>query len=159
MTVHLPAPKEIRDLLMDLLGREITMEPCPPLAPTPSRPATIAVYVDDSLVVSALCMVDLPFSAHAGASIGLVPVGAAEDAIEARALDANLQGNLYEVLNIVASLFNVGEARHLRLYAVHHIAAPLPMDIQARALTLGRREDMDIEISGYGAGKLAIVLT
>lgn len=159
MSVHLPAPKEIKDLLTGLLGRDVTLEPCPPLAPTPSRPATVAVYVDDSLQVSALCSVDLPFSAFAGASIGLAPVSQAEACVTAGSLDETLRENLYEVLNIVASLFNVGTARHLRLYDVHHIGLPLPMDIMARALTLGRREDMALHIAGYGDGKLAIVLT
>lgn len=158
MASYLPTPKEIRDLLTDLLGREVTLSPGAPLAPTPANPCTVGVYVDDSLRVTALVAVDLPLSARVGAAIGLVPATGAEEALEARVLNETLQENLYEVLNIGASLFNVEDATHVRLYDAHHIGVPLPGDLLARALTLGRREDLSVEVAGYGAGRLAFVL-
>ncbi|NHA00575.1 hypothetical protein G5V59_12575 [Nocardioides sp. W3-2-3] len=62
----------------------------------------------------ALIACDLTFSAHAGAAIGLVPVGGAEAAIEDGKLTDTLAENLYEVLNIAASMFNVVGADHLK---------------------------------------------
>ena len=32
LTTHLPAPKEVRDLLTDLLDKQITLRPGPPFA-------------------------------------------------------------------------------------------------------------------------------
>lgn len=159
MSSHLPATKEIRDLLVDLLGREVEMAPSPPLAPGPARPCTLAVYVDDQLRISAVIAVDHRLSAYAGAAIGLVPVGGAQDAIEQIVMPSTLRENLYEVLNIAAALFNVPGAPHVRLYAVHHVGDPMPGDVQARALTLGRRLDVTAGISGYGGGQLSVVLT
>lgn len=157
-TSYLPTTKEIRDLLVELLDREITVAPSAPLAPTPNNPCTVAVYVDDTLQVTSVIAFDLPMSAHAGAAIGLVPVAGAEAAIEERVLTETLQENVYEVLNIAASLFNHDGATHVRLYDVHHVGAPVPHDVLARALTLGRREDLAIQVGGYGAGRLSVVL-
>jgi hypothetical protein len=116
------------------------------------------VFVDDRLQVTAITAFDLPLSAYAGAAIGLVPVAGAQAAIEEGILSDTLRENVYEVLNIAASLFNADGAEHLRLYDVHHIGAPLPPDILAKALTLGRREDLAVDVAGYGSGRLSVVL-
>lgn len=157
-TSYLPTTKEIRDLLTELLDREITVAPNAPLAPTPKNPCTVGVYVDDSLQVTSVIAFDLALSARAGAAIGLVPAAGAEAAIEEQILTTTLQENLYEVLNIAASLFNQDGATHVRLYDAHHIGAPVPHDVLARALTLGRREDLAVEVAGYGSGRLSVVL-
>ena len=155
---HLPASMQIRELLVDLLDRDITLGPTSPFAPGPYNPATIAVYTSDSLEIRALLMIDLPLSAHLGASIGLMPQSAAAAAIEEGKLSAALQENIAEVLNIATSLFNVDNAPHLRLYATHPAGEVTPGHLLMMALTLGRREDLRIEIQGYGAGRFSIVL-
>lgn len=158
MVVHLPQPKQVRDLLTELLGREVTLSPGAPYAPGPDTPASIAVYVDDQLQIRALIACDLPLSAHAGAAIGLVPPGGAEAAIEDGKLTDTLAENLYEVLNIAASTFNVPGADHLKLHALHPAGPPLDPQLRIGTLTLGRREDLAVSIAGYGDGVLSIVL-
>lgn len=158
MPVHLPQPKQLRDLLADLLGRDVTLSPSAPFAPGPDTPASVAVYVDDSLRISALIACDLALSAHAGASIGLIPVGDALAAIgDGKVTDA-IAENLYEVLNIAASTFNVAGADHLRLHALHPAGPPLDPQLRISTLTLGRREDLAVDIAGYGSGVLSVVL-
>lgn len=158
MVVHLPQPKQVRELLTDLLGREVTLTPAPPFAPGPDTPASVAVYVDDHLRISALIVCDLTLSAHTGAAIGLVPVGGSEAAIEDGKLTDVLGENLYEVLNIAASMFNVAGADHLRLHALHPAGPPLDPQLRISTLTLGRREDLSVDVAGYGSGALSIVL-
>jgi len=159
MPTYLPTRKEIRDLLVDLLGREVTLNQSAPFAPGPSEPATLAVYVDDHLQTSAVVVCDLAFSALVGAAIGLVPLAGAEAAIEAQELPQTISENLAEVLNIASSLFNAPEHEHMKLHEVRP-AAKGGMAINDRflALTLGRREDLSIDIAGYGHGLLSIVL-
>jgi hypothetical protein len=159
VTSYLPAPKEIRDLLTELLDREVQVSPNAPLAPTPNNPCTVGVYVDDRLQVTAVIAFDLPLSARAGACIGLVPPAGADAALDEGTLNDVLRDNVYEVLNIAASLFNVEGATHVRLYAVHHAGTPCPGDVLARALTLGRREDLAVDVAGYGSGRVSFVLT
>lgn len=158
MVTHVPSPKQVRDLLGDLLGREVDLGPASPFAPGPTTPASVAVYVDDALMIRALVAADLPFSAYAGGAIGLVPVAAAEAAVDEGALTETLAENLYEVLNVAASLFNVPDADHLRLHELHPAGAQVPPPVRAAALTLGRREDLWIDIAGYGKGALSIVV-
>ncbi|MBU2694764.1 hypothetical protein CCO04_06680 [Pimelobacter sp. 30-1] len=158
MAIHLPLTKQVRDLLTELLGREVTLEPTAPYAPGPDTPASVAVYVDDSLRIRALIVGDLAFSAHAGAAIGLVPVGGAVAALEDGKLTDTLSENLYEVLNIAASTFNVAGAEHLRLHALHPAGPPLDPQLRISTLTLGRREDLKVSIAGYGDGLLSVVL-
>lgn len=159
MDTYLPAPMEVRELLEGLLGRDVAVNIAPPLIPTPANPSSIGVYVDDQLRVSAVSCADLAFSAHASAALGLVPASTAEAAIESGTLDDTLGENLYEVLNIAASLFNAPGASHVRLYDLHAVGTPLPADAQARALTLGRRLDLSVEVAGYGTGRLSLVMT
>lgn len=158
MPVHLPQPKQIKDLLTELLGRDVTLSPTTPYAPRTSEPVTIATYVDDHLNIVALVACDLAFSARAGAAIGLVPPAGAEAAIEDGKLTDTLADNLYEVLNIGASVFNVPGADHVRLYDVHPAGPPPDPNLRIRTLTLGRREDLAVEIAGYGSGLLSVVL-
>ena len=158
MAVHLPQPKQLKDLLADLLGRDVTLTPGTPYAPRPDDAVTIATYVDDALNLVALVACDLPFSAYAGAAIGLVPPAGAQAAIDDGKLTDNLADNLYEVLNIGASVFNVPGADHVRLHAVHPAGPPPDPQLRIRTLTLGRREDLVVDIAGYGNGRLSVVL-
>jgi hypothetical protein len=158
MASHLPVPKQIKDLLEGLLGRDVTLAPAAPFAPGPRTPASVAVYVDDALRITALVACDLPLSAYAGAALGLVPIGGAEAAVEAGGLTETLSENLYEVLNIAASMFNEPGADHLRLHELHPAGEPLPPMVRAQSLTLGRREDVSLDIAGYGKGQLSVVM-
>ncbi|MCX6400743.1 MAG: hypothetical protein NTX33_12550 [Propionibacteriales bacterium] len=158
MVIHLPQPKQLKDLLVELLDREVTLTPATPFAPAPDTAASIAVYVDDQLRISALILCDLAFSAHAGAAIGLIPPGGAQAAIDDGKVTDVIAENLYEVLNIAASMFNVTGADHLRLHALHPAGPPLDPQLRISALTLGRREDLSVDVAGYGAGAVSIVL-
>lgn len=158
MPTHLPQPKQLKDLLADLLGRDVTLSPTTPYAPGVDEATSIALYVDDHLNVVAVIACDLSFSAHAGAAIGLVPPGGAEAAVEDGKLTDTLAENLYEVLNIGASVFNVEGADHVKLHALHPAGMPTDPMLRLRVLTLGRREDLTVDIAGYGAGRLSVVL-
>ncbi|WP_181313158.1 hypothetical protein [Nocardioides campestrisoli] len=158
MTVHLPAPKEVRDLLADLLGRDVVISPTAPLAPSAESPATFAVYVDDSFQVAAVIVLDVALSAYAGAAIGLVPPTVAKNSIRWNVLTPLLEENLREVLNVTVNLFHSGDSDHLRLHVVHPAGGPVPQDVLARSLTLGRRTDVSVQVAGYGTGVLSVVL-
>lgn len=158
MSVYLPGPFEVRELLEDLLGRQVTVETSAPLAPGPRRPATFGVYVDDTLLIRAMICLDLPLSAYAGAAIGLVPPKVAEEAVALQQLTPLLTENLGEVLNIAVTLFNQDNSDHLRLHAVYPAGSPPPGDVHGAALTLGRRTDLSVSVAGYGSGALSLVI-
>lgn len=155
---HLPRPKQVRDLLTDLLGKEVTLSPCAPFVPGPRQPTSIAVYADDSLRITSLIACDLRFSAYVGAALALVAPAVAEEAVEAGMLDPTLAENLYEVLNIASSMFNATGHAHLRLHRLHPAGVALDPMVRAQTLTLGRREDLAVQIAGYGTGQVSLVM-
>jgi hypothetical protein len=154
---HLPVPFQVRTLLEELFGRPVEVKPGPPWAPLNGEPGTVALYVDDSFVVRAIGVCDVRFSAYAGAAIGLMPPATAETAVKQRSLDATAEENLYEVLNICAALYNVEGARHMKLHQVHHVGTSVAPQVQALSAVLGRRLDLSVDITGYGAGRLSFV--
>lgn len=157
--MHLPGPGEVRSLLVDLLDKPVELRPATPLAPGPQNPCSVAVYVDDSLTIRAVIACDLAFSTYVGGAIGLVPPATAAGELATGALSDGLRDNLFEVLNIAASMFNVADAPHVRLHDLHRAGDPLPPDLLARCLSLGRREDLSIDIGGYGTGACSVILT
>lgn len=153
-----PTPKAVRDLLQGLLGRDVDVSVADPFAPGPGEGATLAVYVDGSLRARAVTVADLPFSAYAGAAIGLVPAAGAELAIEERELTPMLQENLYEVLNVCAALLNDEGLPHLKLHAVYPAGGTsAPSDVVAFAGVLGQRLDLVATVASYGTGRLSVV--
>ena len=115
------------------------------------------MYVDDALRARAVVVADLPFSAYAGAAVGLVPAATAEAAIEQRELGEMLRENLSEVLNVCAALLNAEGLPHLKLHAAYPAGVPAPSDLVAFAGVLGQRLDLRTTIASYGTGRLAVV--
>lgn len=155
---RVPVPKPVRDMLADLLGRNVDVSTTAPYAPQNGDAGTLAVYVDDATIVRAVVVADLPFSAYAGAAIGLVPAHAAEAALEEKLLPQTLEENLYEVLNISASLLNAEGMPHLRLYQMYAPGNLPPVEISNCVRSLGGRLDLAVEIQGYGGGRLSFVV-
>ena len=158
MTVAaLPAPKHVRDLLADLLGRDVTVGTGTPVASTKARPAAIAVFADDKLRTIAVSLLDLPLCGATGGALGLLPVAGVNQMVEDKDLSEILLENLYEVVNILSVLFNVPGAPHAKLHKLYAPGEPLPPDIRAYASALGFRIDLDVGVAGYGNGRLSIV--
>jgi len=157
--VQLPPVKLIKDVLDGMLGREVATQPGNPLTSVDAIGGVLAIYVDDGDVMRAVAGWDLPAAANVGAAVGLVPAGAAEDAIEERYLPENLLDNITEVSNVLASVFQIRGNPHLRLYEAHRPVAAAPNDATELLYRLGQRIDLDIDVPGYGKGKLAISMS
>ena len=156
-TVVLPSPKDIRDVLADLLGRDVDVAPCDPVVPAPDRPATLAVFVDDALATTCVGVMDLPLSAWVGAAIGLVPFGGAQGCVEDGELTPMVRDNLYEVLNVLSSTLNRPGASHQKLYAMHEPGSLPPADVMSWAKVVVGRIDLSVSVAGYGSGALGLV--
>jgi hypothetical protein len=158
LTVVLPDPKAVKDMLTGLVGRPVGVAPGAPVTPTPRAPVSVAVYVDPSMEVNALCVLDLGASAYTSAALALLPPGGAKDAVEEDGeLTAMLTEALHEVVNVLAALFNVPGAPHSRLYRLYAPGDDLPGDI-ACSLADVNRLDLAIDVPGYGKGGLSLVI-
>lgn len=158
MSHALPASLAVRNLLEDLLGREVTVSPTEPPRAENLRTAVVAVYVDDALRLSAVLALDLALAAFAGAALGLMPVGGAQDCIDEKSLSPMLAENVSELCNVLTALLNREGAPHLRLYQLHLPGDALPGDVAAHAIALGNRLDLHVDVARYGAGKLWLYL-
>ena len=157
-TSVLPASLAIRGLFEDLLGRDCNVGPSEPLTADDLRTATVAVYADPSQQLYGVLGMQLSLAANAGAALGLLPPGAAEDSIDEKRLFPDLAENVFELCNVLTSLLNRDGAPHVKLYQVVHPGMPLPADARAVLMALGRRLDVMIEVSRYGKGKLSLSL-
>jgi hypothetical protein len=154
----LPPNMVVRNMLEDMLGRDVKVAPSDPWAPTLRDPGAIAVYVDDGIRLRALISCNLELSIALSAAIGLIPAKTAAGCLEEGRLTTDMAENLNEVLNIMASLFNPPDGPHVKLYALHVPGTPPPADLSEQLKMFGKREDLKIEVAGYGGGRLSLVL-
>ena len=153
-----PPVKVLRDMLSDLLGRGVEVAPADPWSPSVSDPGAVAVYVDDGSRLRGLICCDLSLSVSLSASIALIPANTAASCLEEGQLTDDMVENLNEVLNILATLFNLSDGPHVRLYALHVPGEQPPADLCAQLRAYGKREDLTIEVAGYGGGRISLVL-
>jgi hypothetical protein len=140
----LPSALEVRELWESLVGRDIDVTTGGPMVdPVLNGGAMVGVFVDRLMKLSALA---------------LVPQRAAETAIEEETLPVALSENAGEILNVTASLFNVGDAPHLKLDAVYAPREPLPADVAQWVLAYVRRLDLEVEVAGYGKGCTSVLV-
>jgi len=159
MTVTLPGLMPVKNMIEDLLGRSVEVTPGDPLKADDLKTSLVALYTDDRKQLVSVFALDLPMAAYCGAALGLMPAGAAEDAVDEKSLSPALLENVSELCNIFAGLLNKEGSPHVKLYSVIPPGADIPNDAHAYVLALGRRLDVNVSIKGYGGGRLAITLT
>jgi hypothetical protein len=152
-TTAMPDAKGVRDMLSDMFGRDVDVSPgVPPLAADLVK-TTVAVFADDHYHLAAVLGMDLQLSAFSAAAIGLIPAGAAQDCIEDRELSQALRENVFEVCNMLGGLLNRDGFPHVRMDKVVYPGETPPNDAAGRLLALGNRLDLQVKITGYGAGR------
>jgi hypothetical protein len=152
----LPSRHAVRNLVGDLIGRDIDLQDG---SPVPSKTTNVvAVYVTDRLATSAVAVVSLEGAARLGGALGMVPRAGVEEAIGERQLSSLLRGNCYEVLNVLSAAFNVAGAPHVRLYEMYGPDAIVPGDVAGLVGRAGSRMDITLRVAGYGDVPMSIVV-
>lgn len=153
----LPDRKVIKDLFEGLLGREVSVSDGKPVDLGIPKPV-VASYIDDGHRLRAVVLMDLPLAARSGAAIALVPKGAADDSVDNQLLAPNLFDNASEICNVMAAGLGDAMEVHLRLSMSYAPSDPLPPQVFNTANQAGGREDLKLEIAGYGAGGLSMIV-
>ncbi|GAB6983606.1 hypothetical protein [Nocardioides pyridinolyticus] len=73
-------------------------------------------------------------------------------------LPPNLFENSAEILNVLAAPIGEASGEHQRLLETYAPSDPVPPQVQAYGATLGSREDVEVDISGYGRSGLSVVV-
>jgi hypothetical protein len=152
----LPSRHAVRSLVSDLVGREVELTDGDAVTAAPTN--VIAVYVDDRTSMTAVVVCDLACAAWLGGALGLLPPPGVEDAIDEGDMYPLLRDNCYEVLNVLAAVFNVPNAPHVRLYEMYGPGDAVPGDVAGLAYAAGGRMDVVLSIAGYGDGCLSVVV-
>jgi hypothetical protein len=152
----LPSRHAVRSVVEGLVGRDVDISDGVPVSPKTTN--VVAAYVGDRLALQAVCVVDIEAAARLGGALAMVPRGGVDDAIGERDLSQTLRDNCYEVLNVLASVFNVPGAPHVRLYEMYGPNQGVPGDVAAIAGLAGNRMDISLKIAGYGDGMMSIVV-
>ena len=155
-TSVIPTALVVRNLFEDLLGRDVTVTPGEPLAVSDLPTAVVAIFADRAQRVVAVLCLDLKLSANAGAALGLLPPGAAEDSIAEKKLPDSLAENVGELCNVLTSLINHEGQPHVKLHQVIYPGGVVPADASTHLFALGHRLDLTIEIARYGKGRLSL---
>jgi hypothetical protein len=157
-TSVIPIALSVRNLFEDLLGRDVNVSPGDPMTAADLPTGVFAVYTDAAQQFYAVLGMQLALAANAGAALGLLPAGAAEDSIAEKKLFPNLAENVFELCNVLTSLLNREGGPHVKMYQVIYPGMELPNDVRAHLLALGKRLDLTVEVARYGKGKLSLSL-
>lgn len=153
---RLPDKESSRALLASLLMPDVDVTEAS--APINSDSVAVsAVYANEDGTVGALCLCDAAAANYVGAALSLIPFGVAGDNAKAGVVDGVIRDNLHEVLNICVNLFGVGSLPRLFLRDMVGPGQDAPEDVQSALSSLSSCIDLQLDITGYGTGQIALL--
>ncbi len=149
-----PDAEELRKLISQFVGKPVTLKaPAGPPKPN-SAPQLQALYCADDGTPCAVASLDFLFAAYLGAALAMMPPGAAQDAAKTGKMSELLMDCTKEVLNVSAQLMNKPGRQHVALNRVVSGLQGLPPEIRAKMATARFQKEYDLEIAGYGRGRV-----
>lgn len=149
-------PETIEKMLGGLLGREVMVSEKPA-----SKPADMKIagfYRNGEGQPVAACLADIPAAAFSGSALSLIPAAAARDYVKAGEIDdEDVRDNFYEVLNVCSRLFSDDDAHRVTLDTVYFPPETVPADQASTLSRPSQRQDLEINVDGYGKGRLALL--
>ncbi len=155
MSIPLPPANTVANIVGELIGQKITTKPAAAGRIDP-RLQAIAAYrdVDQKLVAIASC--DMAVGASFAAALTMIPAARVDECVKAKTLDKLLAENLHEVFNVLAAAFPMAGAPRVILRDVTH-GGDAAADVAALLAKPAKRVDLELAVSGYRAGKFAIL--
>ncbi len=136
-----PVPDRLKAMLSMLTGEDVTAD---------NQDAPVeggkyhGVFIDAEDKVVALASCNMAAAASLGCSLTMIPPGGAEAMVEDGELTKNATDNLYEVMNVLSSLFMDDASAHLKLVRVDVGDAPAIDVAKTETTTMG------VELGRYG---------
>ena len=151
----LPDGEGVAQFLSATLRREVTAKV---VKPADDRLVMNGHYVNGAKALIAGCFCDRPLVAYAGAAFSLVPADAARESLADTELDEVLVENFAEILNICSRLFEGGTGQRVTLSGIEEPGKPASAISRAMLKNPVKRLDLEVDIAGYGRGRLALAL-
>lgn len=161
VVAHHPVPiqEDVRDLLVDLLGRGVAADKVAPLELEDDVPAAVAEFVDDDDGTACLCIIDGPFAVRVGAALVMVPPNVAEEDLASGDLPEHHLDSVKEVVNIFGRMLNSASTPHVRLAALHRWPGALPPGVVELLGAPEYRRDFVVTVEGYGEGRFSLLVS
>ena len=155
--IPLPEANEIKSLLADLVGKAVNVSVTDELEVDVNDTQFIVSFVTRDGKLGMCSLSDANFASKAGASLAMIPANAAEERVKAGKLSDPIFENFSEIMNILSTLPNSKGDVHLTMKKVYCTATDnFPDDVINMVMSPERRSDFEVDISGYGNGKLTI---
>jgi hypothetical protein len=150
----LPDAVHLRHHLEMLFGDGLEVHPAATLG---ADAPYCGAYRNNAEEPVAVCLCDKAFAAYAGAALSMLMPNDARKAAEHGTLTDVMRANLYEVMNILSSLFMNEHTQHLRM---REMSTPATMDAAVKAIATApsSHADFKVEIPRYGSGRLVLAL-
>lgn len=155
--VPIPPRASVRDLLRDLLGQPVKVEPAPQPLDLAERQAMLAAYRLDDGGPAAAAISEFDLSAAAGAAIGMMSADEFEDVAEVADPESDLHEFYHEVANVFAKLLNSPITPHVVLRELAPVPGEVPGDLARVVLAPVARVDYRVRIGDQGAGTMTLV--
>jgi uncharacterized membrane protein YccC len=148
------SPESLTALLGTTLGR--TVKATPVSKREPKNSDFVAVYAHDRRTRAAF-FCDLALAAYASDALQVFPQDRATENIANGDLEEDLRENLHEIFNICTQVINAVSPVHVSLAHVcqYHEA---PQWLQECLGTAETRMNVEVEIHGYGRGRIGLAL-
>lgn len=158
--LKLPNPNDVEETLGMLVGKSVTAKRIVTPGKLPGV-GTVSIYTFDDDEVGAAVFCELGLTNSLGASMMMIPAGAAEDATDEGEIPKNLLENFHEVANVITSLLNDRRSHAKRVKLDRVVVLPEELDGETSSLIAspGRIASYDVFIpGGYPGGELRFCL-
>ena len=153
----LPDLQSIKNVLIDLIGKDVQIKDGPQSRIPPTTPFILALYKSPATKTAVAAICDLAFATYGGAALSLIPKGAAEESLRSGKLSDVLAENFHEILNVLTTTLNHAGTEH---YALGQVILPpekITVSIAKGLANPRERRNAEISIEKYGAGQLILV--
>ena len=156
--MQLPNNKQIKDVLEGMVGRDVALETsAKQMAPIDAVGGFVATFIDDEQKLCALLGWSVEAAAYVGGCLGLVPPKMTKEMATDKYLRSDIVENITEVSNVISTALNKPGNPHVRMAQTYFPTSTAPDDITKHLFAHSARLDVDVNVSGYGAGQLTIV--
>ncbi len=154
-TAVLPPPDVVGHLMADIVGREIVAKRSAPLDLKAPTPKVYGLYRNDKTGDVGLCVMDYPLAAFSGGAMMIFPKDVVNDAIKGN-FSPGLLDAVQEILNVLAGVFHTASHITLQNYCLKR--SELPMAAEAPLNVPLSRLDVEVQVAGYGSGKMTLLV-
>jgi hypothetical protein len=156
--LKLPDADDVGELLSGLVDGEVTASIDAGQSLATKRYAAVGEYVMDDGETGFLMVGDLKLINRLGAALVMLPKAESEAAIENNRISDEVRESFQEILNIATGLMNVQGNPHSRFQRLYLPGKEnLPDPVTAIINRPGARVDFQIEVPGYGQGRICIL--